>query len=152
MSCLLIHAPRLPPHACWIKGAVVFNPCWQDSQRLRCLRTARVRLTHCCFAILIARYRVIESANDTRIFEHEQGPAAGGEGQGAVGYESDACPRPVVDVLFTDSFRGGNGTQVRLWCLLFKVPVGVRTIADQPERRVRAMSRLSRRCVGDGDV
>eukprot|EP00752_Nemacystus_decipiens_P007403 g6621.t1 len=56
--------------------------------------------------------RVIEPADDTRIFEHEQGPAAGGEGQGAVGYDSDACPRPVVDILFTDSFRGGNGTQV----------------------------------------
>lgn len=56
---------------------------------------------------------MIESADNTRIFEHEQGPAAGGEGQGAVGYDSDACPRPVVDILFTDSFRGGNGTQVR---------------------------------------
>eukprot|EP00903_Cladosiphon_okamuranus_P022143 g20364.t1 len=56
--------------------------------------------------------RVIESADNTKIFEHEQGPAAGGEGQGVVGYDSEACPRPVVDILFTDSFRGGNGTQV----------------------------------------
>ncbi|CAN0180931.1 unnamed protein product, partial [Ectocarpus fasciculatus] len=56
--------------------------------------------------------RVIESAEDTKIFEHEQGQATGGEGQGAVGYESAACPPPVVETLFSDSFRGGNGTQV----------------------------------------
>ncbi|CAM9432049.1 unnamed protein product [Ectocarpus sp. 12 AP-2014] len=56
--------------------------------------------------------RVIESAGDTKIFEHEQGQATGGEGQGAVGYEPEACPQPVVETLFSDSFRGGNGTQV----------------------------------------
>lgn len=62
---------------------------------------------------------MIESADDTKIFEHEQGPVAGGDGQGAVGYDSDACPRPVVDILFTDSFRGGNGTQVRWFFILY---------------------------------
>lgn len=69
---------------------------------------------------------MIESANNTKIFEHEQGPAAGGEGQGAVGYDSDACPPSVVNILFTDSFRGGNGTQVRglLLLLLFAVRGG----------------------------
>ncbi|CAM9140781.1 unnamed protein product [Pylaiella littoralis] len=56
--------------------------------------------------------RDIQSAGNARIFEHEQGPAAGGEGQGMVGYDSAACPPPVVETLFPDSFRGNNGTQV----------------------------------------
>lgn len=34
-----------------------------------------------------------------------------------MGYESEACPQPVVETLFSDSFRGGNGTQVRVFSL-----------------------------------
>ena len=40
------------------------------------------------------------------MFEHQHQPLEG------VPPGEFSCPDPVVETLFTDSFRGGNGTQV----------------------------------------
>lgn len=50
--------------------------------------------------------RVLKYANDSKMFEHEQ-ETVREEGAG-----ESSCPKPVVEVLFPDSFRGGNGTQI----------------------------------------
>lgn len=53
-----------------------------------------------------AERRVLQDPNESRMFEHEQETV---RQEGAAEF---FCPDPVVEVLFTDSFRGGNGTQV----------------------------------------
>ncbi|CAM9300575.1 unnamed protein product [Laminaria digitata] len=50
--------------------------------------------------------RVLQYANDSKMFEHQQETV---REEGAGEY---SCPEPVVEALFSDSFRGGNGTQV----------------------------------------
>lgn len=56
--------------------------------------------------------RVIEEATGAKVFDHVHEPPDGNAGGSMDGFPH--YPSPVVDTLFTDSFRGGNGTQVSL--------------------------------------
>lgn len=67
-----------------------------------------------CFLFLYATFpRVIDSEADAKVFDH----AHESPDQDVTKDPFVQIPAPVIETLFTDSFRGGNGTQVRFGAL-----------------------------------
>lgn len=60
--------------------------------------------------------RGLEDADAVNVFEHVHEPLNGMDGEGEV-----HGPVPVIEKLFPDSFRGGNGTQVRTFGLPYRL-------------------------------